>query len=282
MQEIITVTSPIENPIFGTNNTKNYFINSVNLVQPIYSIDTPLPQTTLRPVLCLRIYFRQWFYLAAKRCFDVLFSLLVVLFLLSWLLPLLALLIKYGSRGPVFFVQKRVGFLGRSFFCIKLRTMHLNREAHALPAGAYDSRITTIGRFLRRTGLDELPQFFNVLCGHMSIIGPRPHMHADCIAFGKLLPGYRLRTIARPGITGLAQCQGFRGPFNNEWHIQRRFQLDVWYIRNRCFALDLKIMKATVLVMVNDLLTQLKHKKEKRQTPHKNLSSPSYAAPLSA
>lgn len=212
----------------------------------------------------------------------MLISLIVIFFLLSWLLPLLALLIKYNSRGPVFFIQKRVGFLGRTFLCIKLRTMRLNGEAHAVPAGAYDPRITRIGHFLRRTGLDELPQFFNVLCGHMSIIGPRPHMHADCVAFGELLPGYRFRTIAKPGITGLAQCKGFRGPFNNEWHIQRRFQLDAWYIRNRCFALDLRILGVTGMVMTKDLFTQLSGKSEKHQEPRKNLRSISYSTPLSA
>ena len=238
------------------------------------------PRRTLRPVLCLRIYFRQRFYLAAKRCFDVAISLLIILGLLSWLLPLLALLIKCTSKGPVFFIQKRVGFLGRSFYCLKLRTMLVNAEAHAQPAAADDPRITFIGHFLRRSGLDELPQFFNVLCGHMSIIGPRPHMHADCAAFGRLLPGYKLRNISKPGITGLAQSRGLRGPIAHHQQLQQRFYLDAWYVRNRSFLLDLKILAATAVVITRDITALL----QRNSKPANKTSVPDlgFSTPLSA
>ncbi len=122
-------------------------------------------------------------YLTYKRFFDVVFSLLAIVFILSWFLPLVAILIKLSSRGPVFFVQKRVGFLGRSFNCIKFRTMVMNDEANSKQAMENDPRITRIGRFLRKSNIDEFPQFFNVLIGDMSIVGPRPHMYQDCNEF---------------------------------------------------------------------------------------------------
>ena len=134
-------------------------------------------------------------YFIAKRIFDLVVSSLTIIFILSWLVPILAILIKLDSRGPIFFVQRRVGFLGRSFRCFKFRTMVVNSLSDKQQATTDDPRITGIGTFLRVTSLDELPQFFNVLMGDMSIVGPRPHMHKDNNDFGRQIENYRLRTF---------------------------------------------------------------------------------------
>jgi putative colanic acid biosynthesis UDP-glucose lipid carrier transferase len=186
-------------------------------------------------------------YLLNKRCFDIFISLFVTIFVLSWLLPLLALIIKLDSRGPVFFIQKRVGFLGRSFRCIKLRTMYTNLDANALQARENDPRITRLGNFLRKSNLDELPQFLNVLAGDMSVVGPRPHMHNDCIAFSRVIDSYKFRSILKPGITGLAQIKGYRGPTENFEKVFKRYQWDAFYIRNANFWLDIRIIRKTAV-----------------------------------
>src|SRR5688572_10061149 len=144
-------------------------------------------------------------YLYFKRLLDIIFSSVVILLVLSWLLPLIALLILFDSRGPVFFIQTRIGQAGKPFRCIKLRTMVRNDDADERQANDDDDRITRLGRFLRNTNIDELPQFFNVFMGHMSVVGPRPHMVADCIRFSFVISSYHFRNLVRPGITGLAQ-----------------------------------------------------------------------------
>jgi putative colanic acid biosynthesis UDP-glucose lipid carrier transferase len=198
--------------------------------------------------MILRRYFLERnSYFIVKRCFDILFSLLVIVFVLSWLLPLLAVVIRLDSRGPVFFIQKRVGFLGRSFNCIKLRTMCVNPEANTLQARENDPRVTKFGRFLRNSNLDELPQFLNVLAGHMSVIGPRPHMHEDCRAFSQLVAAYKFRNIVKPGISGLAQIKGYRGPADSFDKVFKRYQWDAFYVRNASFSLDLRIIRETLV-----------------------------------
>lgn len=184
-------------------------------------------------------------YLMLKRSFDILFSLAVIILLLSWLFPIIAILVKISSRGPVLFMQRRVGFLGRSFDCYKFRTMVVNREAHLVQATRNDPRITPIGRVLRVTNLDELPQFINVLLGHMTIVGPRPHMFNDCREFSKVVENYKLRNLVKPGITGLAQVKGYRGPAKDYESIFRRYQWDAFYVRNANFWLDLRIVRRT-------------------------------------
>lgn len=186
-------------------------------------------------------------YLIAKRSFDILFSGLVILAVMSWLTPLLALLIRLDSRGPVFFRQRRIGRNGKVFYCYKFRTMVLNDEADELPAEENDDRITRIGRFLRRTNIDELPQFFNVLAGRMSVIGPRPHMVADCIRFSFVISSYSFRHLVRPGITGWAQVNGFHGPTADYESIILRYYWDAMYVRKAGFLLDLKIFGHTLL-----------------------------------
>lgn len=185
-------------------------------------------------------------YLWQKRAFDLSFSLLIIAGLLSWLLPLLAILIRLNSKGPVFFLQQRVGRNGELFTCIKLRTMKMNKEADELPAQDQDERITRVGRFLRRCYLDELPQFFNVLAGDMSIVGPRPHMLADCRRFSFVIPDYGFRHWLKPGITGWAQVNGWHGPTKDYESIALRYYWDAQYIRKAGLRLDLRIIAATI------------------------------------
>jgi putative colanic acid biosynthesis UDP-glucose lipid carrier transferase len=185
-----------------------------------------------------------------KRISDIILSLLVIIFLLSWIVPLMAILIKLNSRGPVFFIQRRVGRGLRSFGCIKFRTMVLNCEADKRSACNNDQRVTSIGKFLRKTCLDELPQFINVLLGDMSIVGPRPHMFADCNRFSEYIQDYKFRNMVRPGITGLAQVKGFRGPAEDSYNIVTRFYYDSVYIQKMNFRLDIKILLNTIFQVV--------------------------------
>jgi putative colanic acid biosynthesis UDP-glucose lipid carrier transferase len=201
-----------------------------------------------------------------KRSFDVVFSLLVIVCLLSWLLPVLAILIKLNSKGPVFFVQERVGAFGKTFSCFKLRTMIVNAQANTKQAQANDPRITSVGKFLRLSCLDELPQFFNVLLGDMSIVGPRPHMIKDCKEFSKLIKQYNSRSLVKPGITGMAQVKGYRGKTNGFYDVSHRFKWDMFYVRNLSFILDMQIMGLTVtstLLTVYAAIFNSKKKDEK-------------------
>lgn len=185
------------------------------------------------------------YYFVAKNIFDVVASLSFIILILSWLAPILALLIKLDSKGPVFFRQKRVGRAGKSFYCFKFRTMHINDACHTLQAASDDERITRIGKFLRKSNIDEFPQFINVLLGEMSIVGPRPHMHADCAKFSSLVQGYKFRNMVKPGITGLAQIKGFHGPAMTYDSIFHRFQYDAFYVRNANFLMDVRIIRRT-------------------------------------
>ena len=185
-------------------------------------------------------------YFAIKRGVDVVISTLVIVGILSWLSIVIGLFILAGSRGPVFFVQRRVGKAGKSFWCYKFRTMVLNSDADIKRADSNDPRVTPFGRILRLYNIDELPQFFNVFLGQMSIVGPRPHMHADCNEFSKFIKDYKFRTFVKPGITGLAQAKGFHGPVTSDEQFQKRFQWDAFYVRNANLELDIRIINATV------------------------------------
>jgi putative colanic acid biosynthesis UDP-glucose lipid carrier transferase len=184
-----------------------------------------------------------------KRCFDLFTSAFLIVFVLSWLLPLIALLIKLDSRGPVFFFQKRAAKNGKLFTCIKFRTMIVNNEADDLPAALDDKRITKLGRLLRTNHLDELPQLFNVLLGHMSVIGPRPHMISDNSRYEEALNFYNYRQKVKPGITGLAQVHGYVGTVNTIDCIRERVKKDIYYIHHWTFWLDAKIACRTLLRM---------------------------------
>lgn len=206
----------------------------------------------------LRAYINQrQSYLLGKRIIDISISVLVLLFIFSWLFPLLFLLIKLDSKGPVFFIQRRVGFLGRSFPCLKFRTMHVNPEADIQQAVHQDPRITRLGNFLRRSNLDELPQFLNVLIGQMSVVGPRPHMFNDCVHFSRVVETYKFRNLMKPGITGLAQVKGYRGPTHNFEQIFRRYQWDAFYVRNAGFWLDLRIIHRTAMQTMSWLFNRI-------------------------
>lgn len=190
-------------------------------------------------------------YFLLKRASDLLVAVLVIAGVLSWLLPLLALLIKIDSRGPVFFVQKRVGRNGKLFLCYKLRSMVINEWADERAVAGDDARITRLGNWLRRTHLDELPQFLNVAAGAMSIIGPRPYMPSDCRRFSALIPDSDFRHRVKPGITGMAQARGLHGACGKDWRvITQRYKLDSYYVRNAGFALDMKILFSTVGVLL--------------------------------
>ena len=193
-------------------------------------------------------------YLIYKRFMDVLTSAIVLLLVFPWLFPVIVLLIKIDSRGPVFFRQKRIGFLGKTFWCYKFRTMYVNEFADTRRAVSDDPRVTRIGWFLRNTCLDELPQFINVLLGQMSIVGPRPHMLKDTQEFSNLVSNYSFRNLARPGITGLSQVRGYRGPATSFESILRRYQWDSYYVRNVNFLLDLKIMFNTGWLIVKSFI----------------------------
>lgn len=186
-----------------------------------------------------------------KRTFDILFSISILVFLCSWLFPVIAILIKATSKGPVFFVQKRYGFHEEVFSCLKFRTMIVNEESATKTTEENDSRITTIGKFLRKTSLDELPQFINVLKGEMSIVGPRPHMLAVDNYYKPKIGRYSLRSMVSPGITGLAQVSGLRGDYGDvEVEMKKRILADTFYVRNWSFVLDLVIVLKTVLLVI--------------------------------
>ena len=181
-----------------------------------------------------------------KRLFDILFSSLVILLILSWLYPLLAFLIKISSKGPILFKQKRSGLDNNEFMCLKFRSMKQNSDADSKQATKNDNRVTKVGSFLRKSSLDEFPQFFNVLNGDMSIVGPRPHMLAHTDQYSALIKKYMVRQLVKPGITGAAQVRGFRGETKELIEMEGRVKWDVWYIENWSLLLDINIILRTV------------------------------------
>lgn len=182
-----------------------------------------------------------------KRIFDIIFSLAVCIFILSWLIPILWIIVKSDSKGPLFFKQKRDGLGGKQFYCYKLRSMVVNDDADKISATKNDPRITKVGAFLRKSSIDELPQFFNVLFGNMSVVGPRPHIIVQNEKYASEIDNYLLRNSVKPGITGLAQISGFRGEVTKKSDIKNRVRLDVFYIENWSFFLDVKIVVKTFL-----------------------------------
>jgi putative colanic acid biosynthesis UDP-glucose lipid carrier transferase len=184
-----------------------------------------------------------------KRVFDIVFSFLVITLIFTWLFPILALLIKLSSKGPVFFKQTRLGEGNKTFVCFKFRSMRMNKEADSVQATKNDPRVTSVGRFLRKSNLDEMPQFFNVLLGQMSVVGPRPHPLRLNDQFRDIIDKYMVRHFVRPGITGWAQVNGFRGETRTPEIMERRIELDIWYLENWSFRLDLKIVVKTVTNM---------------------------------
>ena len=181
-----------------------------------------------------------------KRSFDIVFSLIIIVFLLSWLTPLLAFLIKIESKGPIFFRQGRPGIDEKEFFCYKFRSMRINKTTEK-EASKNDPRVTKIGKFIRKTSLDEMPQFINVLLGEMSVVGPRPHLWSQNRVYGNRIKKYMVRHYVKPGITGLAQVRGYRGEIETDEDMVNRIKYDVYYIENWSIILDLKIIVQTVV-----------------------------------
>lgn len=182
-----------------------------------------------------------------KRFFDFVFSLIIIVGIMSWLTPLIALLIKLESKGPVFFKQKRNGLNYEEFSCYKFRSMQLNPIADIEQVQKNDPRITKVGKFIRKTSIDELPQFFNVLLGEMSVVGPRPHMVSHTEMYAKSIDKFMVRHFIKPGITGLAQTNGFRGEVETETDIINRVKYDIFYLENWSLLLDIKVVLATVV-----------------------------------
>ena len=199
------------------------------------------------PIIALRsIPMDKMFNQVIKRIFDIVVSILVLIFILSWFTPLMAILIKLDSKGPVFFKQKRNGLDYKEFYCYKFRSMHPNPEADLYQVSRGDQRITRVGRFLRKTSLDELPQFINVLFGDMSIVGPRPHMVSHTHMYAERIDKFMVRHFVKPGITGLAQVSGYRGEVESEKDIINRVRYDIFYLENWSLILDIKIIFLTI------------------------------------
>lgn len=182
-----------------------------------------------------------------KRIFDLVFSTLTILLIMSWITPILWVIIKLESKGPLFFRQEREGLNGKKFICYKFRSMRKNKLANKIHTTKNDSRITRIGKLIRKTSIDELPQFFNVFLGNMSVVGPRPHMESLAVEYQRDVDNYIERHAVKPGITGLAQVSGYRGEIKKKTDIENRVRLDIFYIENWSFLFDIKIIIKTIL-----------------------------------
>lgn len=187
-----------------------------------------------------------------KRTFDILFSVLVLLLIGTWLIPLVAVLIKADSKGPVFFRQRRYGFHDEVFKCLKFRTMYVNSESSTQTTRENDKRITRIGKFLRKSSIDEFPQFFNVLLGEMSVVGPRPHMLLVDDYYKPKISRYSVRSLVKPGVTGLAQVNGLRGDDGDmNIEMKKRILADSFYVKNWSLSLDIVIILKTVILVID-------------------------------
>lgn len=226
------------------------FVIKIPAVQPLR---TTAPQSDVAEIREMfreinhryMVYQPPAYYASIKRTMDIIVSMVFILSVMSWLYPIVALLIKLTSKGPVFFIQKRTGFKGQEFDCFKFRTMYVNDDADTKQATSNDKRITWIGKFLRATHIDETAQFFNVLLGDMSIVGPRPHMLYHTQYYSQFIPYYNLRHEATPGMTGMAQIKGYIGEINIERELRKRVQWDIYYLKNRSIWLEMKIIVTT-------------------------------------
>lgn len=233
---------------FADNNLKELKFIPDN--KDIYSKKLRYEYYDYIPILSLRrIPIQEPINQAVKRVFDVVVSLCVILFVLSWLTPILGILIIAESRGPIFFRQDRPGMRERGFGCYKFRSMTINSNTEN-SASRNDARVTRIGKFIRKTSIDELPQFFNVLFGQMSVVGPRPHLWRQNEMYGTTVSKYMVRYFVKPGITGLAQIKGYRGEIETLEDIINRTKYDIFYIENWSLLMDLNIIIQTVLNII--------------------------------
>jgi putative colanic acid biosynthesis UDP-glucose lipid carrier transferase len=230
---------------FADDNNKT--IKFIPDTKEIFSKNLKIDYYELFPVLSLqKTQLHNPTIKGIKRGFDIVFSLFVILFILSWLMPLIAILIKLESKGPVFFMQGRPGLDENEFFCYKFRSMQVN-ETTEKEASKNDPRVTKMGRFMRKTSIDELPQFFNVLLGDMSVVGPRPHLWSQNKSYATKIKKYMVRHYVKPGITGLAQVKGYRGEIETDDDMINRIKFDVFYIENWSIVMDIKIIIQTVV-----------------------------------
>ena len=234
---------------FADNNLKK--VKFVPDNKEIYSRKLSYQYYDYLPILVMRdipleIPFNKY----VKRGFDLIFSAFVIVFILSWLTPLVALFIRLESRGPIFFKQARNGMNYEEFYCYKFRSMKPNVRAHLHQATRDDVRITKVGAFLRKTSIDELPQFFNVLFGDMSVVGPRPHMVSHTNKYARNVDKFMVRHFVKPGITGLAQVRGYRGEVERDKDIIGRVKYDIFYIENWSLLLDIRIIILTFINVI--------------------------------
>jgi putative colanic acid biosynthesis UDP-glucose lipid carrier transferase len=221
------------------------FMRFINRSVSLSFLDNSIPIVSLREEPL-----RRTSNLVIKRAFDIIVSLLFLVTIFPILFIILAPIIKHTSKGPIFFKQKRTGENGIEFNCLKFRTMKVNKDADEVQATKHDDRVTPIGAFMRKTNLDEMPQFLNVLIGDMSIVGPRPHMLKHTKMYSQLIDKYMVRHFAKPGITGWAQVTGYRGETKELSEMEGRVKQDVWYIENWTFWLDIKIIFKTLKNMI--------------------------------
>ena len=229
-------------------------IKRIGNVQPDFNVDNYLSRVlnfqTISSASFLSEPLQAGINRIIKRWMDLFFAAVFIAGILTWLTPILAILIRSGSKGPVFFLQKRNKKNGRIFTCIKFRSMIVNEEADLVQAKENDIRITRIGKFLRKYHLDEVPQFINVLLGDMSVIGPRPHMVSDNLKYQEIINQYSSRSKVKPGITGLAQVSGYTGPVTDIEKMKTRVNIDNFYIRHWSLKLDMMILYRTALKVI--------------------------------
>ncbi|MEZ7498671.1 exopolysaccharide biosynthesis polyprenyl glycosylphosphotransferase [Flavobacterium sp. Arc3] len=220
-------------PDFSTISRAHFSVSHVNNFHVIKPRNEPLQDANNR---------------LFKRIFDLVFSVLVIVFIMSWLYPILAIIIKKQSKGPVLFKQLRTGKKNEPFWCYKFRSMYINVGDESEQAKKGDSRTTPIGKFIRRTSLDEMPQFFNVLLGSMSVVGPRPHMIKHTTDYNDHINNFMVRHFVKPGITGLAQISGLRGETKKVSDMKRRVTTDIKYVQTWSIITDIKICFMTIIV----------------------------------
>ena len=238
-KEILPIISYCENNLihfYSVPNVRNYLKRRMHLELigsvPVLDIrQEPLAQPENR---------------LAKRLFDIVFSLLFLCTIFPIIFIIIGLAIKITSHGPIFFKQKRSGEENKEFWCYKFRSMRVNKDSDKVQATLNDPRKTRLGNFMRKTSIDELPQFINVLLGDMSVVGPRPHMLKHTEEYSKLIDKYMVRHLVKPGITGWAQVTGFRGETKELWQMEGRVERDIWYLEHWTFMLDLYIIYKTV------------------------------------
>ena len=238
-EEILQIMNYCENHLirfYSVPNVRNY----VHRAMKVEYVDD-VPVLTLRSEPLLNPFNR-----ITKRLFDVLVSLMFLVTCFWWIAAIVALITKITMPGPVFFRQKRNGINGDEFTCLKFRSMRVNADADKVQATKNDPRKTKWGNIMRKTNIDELPQFINVLLGDMSIVGPRPHMVKHTEEYGALVDKYMVRHYTKPGITGWAQVTGSRGETSELWMMEERIKKDIWYVENWSLLLDLKIIFKTI------------------------------------